>query len=88
MIQAVADRPAMGPDQTPAASPAKACARRPTSGRQATSAGGHPVDPAQRSPLAGSAGTVSASVDLLAAAARLGAAECLVADLADVLGGS
>src|SRR5690606_16254836 len=48
--------------------------------------GGHSLDPAERSPLAGSAPAVSLGQHLLAAVARVGTTRALAENLADLPG--
>ncbi len=86
-IRSAADRRPVG--QNPALAPetTQAPARWAASGRRPQSPGRHFVDSAQRGSLAGFAGRIPVSDDLLAAAAAVGGARNLVEHLARVPGG-
>jgi transposase len=80
----VADRSAVGEDRPFTPEAAQATQGRSSVDREPPCAGRDSVDSAERGSLAGSAGEIPASLDLLAATARLGRAGRLVEHLAGV----
>jgi len=83
-VWSVADRSAVEEDRPVTPEAAQATQGRSSVDRESPCAGRNSVDSAQRGSLAGSAGEIPASFDLLAAAARLGRAGRLVEHLAGV----
>ena len=83
-VATVADRSAVAKDRALASQTAPAPQRWPSVDREPAGAGRDSLDSAKRCPLAGPAREISASFDLLAAAARLGGAGRLAEYLAHV----
>jgi transposase len=83
-VWSVAERSAMEEDRPITPEAAHTTQGRSSVDREPSCTGRDSVDSAQRSSLAGSAGEISASFDLLAAVARLGGTGRLVENLADV----
>ena len=83
-VWSVADRSAVEEDRPVTPEAAQATQGRSSVDREPPCAGRDSVDSAQRGSLAGSAGEIPASLDLLAATARLGRAGRLVEHLAGV----
>src|SRR5208283_5681159 len=83
-IQSVADRSAVEENRALAPQTAPAPQGRPSVDREPSRVGRDSVDPAERCSLAGPAGDLSASFDVLATAAGLGGAGRLAEDLARV----
>ncbi len=82
--RSVADRSAMGENRALASPTAQTTQGRSPVDREPPCAGRDFMDSAERGPLAGPAGEIPASLDLLATAARLGEAGRLAENLADV----
>ncbi len=83
-VRSVADRSAVEEDRALAPQAAQTTQGRSSVDREPPCAGRDSVDSAERGSLAGPAGEIPASFDLLAATARLGGAGRLVEHLADV----
>src|ERR1019366_10170077 len=85
-VRSVADRSAVEENRALAPQTAPTSQGRPSVDREPSGVGRDSVDPSERCSLAGLAGEVSASFDVLATAARLGGAGRLAEDLARVFG--